>query len=105
MENIVAQADRAFVEEEFERAIQLYSQVGRDMTRQRGHWSPPCARDLTEPLPLPQQALEAAPSNANIWESRAHAHIKAEDYLEAANDAAKAIELDPGMAKAHLRRG
>lgn len=54
---------------------------------------------------LPHQALEAAPSNANIWESRAHAHIKAEDYLEAANDAAKAIELDPGMAKAHLRRG
>lgn len=51
------------------------------------------------------QALEAAPGNAAIYESRAHAYIKAGEFLEAANDAAKAIELDPGMSKAYMRRG
>lgn len=76
MDALLAQADRAFVEEEYTSAIQLYT-----------------------------RAIEETPSNARAWESRAHAHIKAEDYLEAANDAAKAIELDPEMSKAFFRRG
>ena len=53
----------------------------------------------------PAQALKESPSNPVIFESRAHAHIKAEEYMEAANDAAKAIELYPTMATAYLRRG
>lgn len=50
------------------------------------------------------QAIEAQPSNALAYESRANAHIKLENYLEAAEDAAKAIELNP-TSKAYLRRG
>jgi suppressor of G2 allele of SKP1 len=49
--------------------------------------------------------LELEPSNGSIWEARAHAHIKLEQYVEAAADALKAIELDPGLAKAYLRKG
>ncbi|KAG1678263.1 hypothetical protein FOA52_013884 [Chlamydomonas sp. UWO 241] len=77
MEVLVGRADRAFVEEDFDEAVLLYT-----------------------------QALSSAPSNASaIYESRAHAHIKAGAFLDAANDASKAIELDPSNTKAYLRRG
>ena len=51
------------------------------------------------------QALQSSPANAQIFESRAHAHLKAEDWMQALNDAAKAIELEPTMAKAYIRQG
>uniref|UniRef100_A0A7S0S318 Uncharacterized protein n=1 Tax=Chlamydomonas leiostraca TaxID=1034604 RepID=A0A7S0S318_9CHLO len=69
-------ANQAFVEEEYEQAVELYT-----------------------------EALKTDPNNAKIYECRSHAHIKLENYLEAAEDAAKAIELDPTMGKAYLRRG
>lgn len=50
------------------------------------------------------QALEASPS-ADAYEHRAHAYIKLEKYIEAVQDATKAIELDSKNAKAHLRKG
>jgi suppressor of G2 allele of SKP1 len=51
------------------------------------------------------QAIQQSPESADLYQARAHAHIKAEEYLEAANDASKAIELDPTSVKAFLRRG
>jgi len=51
-----------------------------------------------------QQALKSDPS-ADVHEALARCHIKAEQYLEAAEAALKAITLDAGLAKAYLRRG
>ncbi|GAX78172.1 hypothetical protein CEUSTIGMA_g5614.t1 [Chlamydomonas eustigma] len=76
MDNFVAKADRAFVEEDYETAIELYS-----------------------------KALGESPNSSTIYEARAHAHIKIEDYLSAVDDAAKAIEIDPSFSKAYLRSG
>lgn len=56
------------------------------------------------PCPSRPQVLAASPS-ADAAEALARAHIKGEAYLEAAEAALKAITLDPGMAKAYLRRG
>ena len=54
---------------------------------------------------LPTQALQASPNCASIYEARSLAALKAEDYMQSLNDAAKAIQLDPTMAKAYLRQG
>ena len=51
------------------------------------------------------QALQASPNSASIYEARSLAALKAEDYMQSLNDAAKAIQLDPSMAKAYLRQG
>ncbi len=51
------------------------------------------------------QALGLSPSSANIYDSRAHAHLKLENCIEAVEDASKAIELDPTLSKAYLRKG
>ena len=37
--------------------------------------------------------------------ARAQTHLKLENYLEASGDAQKAIDLDPRLGKAYLRRG
>jgi tetratricopeptide (TPR) repeat protein len=71
----LARGDRHFVEEEYEQAASSYS-----------------------------AALAAAPSSV-AHEARAHALIKLGKYVEAAEDASKAIALDGGNAKAHLRKG
>ncbi len=51
------------------------------------------------------QALDQSPSSAPVYEARANAHLKLENYIEAVEDASKAIELDPSGWKAHLRKG
>lgn len=51
------------------------------------------------------QALVGSPGNATIHEARSHAHLKAEDFMAALADAAKAVELDPSLSKAYLRQG
>lgn len=51
------------------------------------------------------QALKLEPSDARIYEARAHAHIKLEQYSEANADATRALELDPQLGKAFLRKG
>jgi Flp pilus assembly protein TadD len=50
------------------------------------------------------QALEVEPSAA-VYEARANANIELEKYMEAVQDASKAIELDSSNAKAYLRKG
>jgi tetratricopeptide (TPR) repeat protein len=50
------------------------------------------------------QAIQEAPS-AKAYEARAKAHIQLENYVEAAEDAGKAIELDPSFAAGYLRKG
>ena len=51
------------------------------------------------------QALDASPSDAALYSQRAQTHIKLENFLEAAEDAGKAIELDPSTGRHYHRRG
>ncbi|XP_068666801.1 protein SGT1 homolog B-like [Aristolochia californica] len=69
-------AKEAFVDDNFELAIDLYS-----------------------------QALEMDPKKADLFADRAQANIKLRNYTEAVADANRAIELDPSMPKAYLRKG
>ncbi|XP_073115097.1 protein SGT1 homolog isoform X2 [Elaeis guineensis] len=69
-------AKEAFFEDEFERALDLYS-----------------------------QALELDPKNADLYADRAQAYIKLQNFTEAVADANRAIELDSLLSKAYLRKG
>lgn len=51
------------------------------------------------------QAIEIDVSDAELYAGRAQALIREERYVEAVQDAGKATELDPKLAKAHLRKG
>ena len=51
------------------------------------------------------QALEKEPDNAQVLASRAEAHLRLENFMEASEDAGKAVELTPDMPRAHLRKG
>ena len=62
----------------------------------------PCHAHLTFATP---QAIAADPENAGVYSARAQTHIKLEDWLAAAEDAGKAVQLDPSSAKAHFRKG
>jgi suppressor of G2 allele of SKP1 len=50
------------------------------------------------------QAIQDVPS-AKAYEARAKTHIQIEKYIEAVDDAGKAIDLDPTLASAYLRKG
>lgn len=73
---IAAKAQHAFVDDDFERAVDLYT-----------------------------QAIKLNPYDADLFADRAQANIKLGYFTEAVADANKAIELDPSMAKAYLRKG
>ncbi|KAK9909046.1 hypothetical protein WJX75_006454 [Coccomyxa subellipsoidea] len=75
-EALTQQAHAAHVDEEYEKAIELYS-----------------------------NAIALSPNDANLYASRAQSYIKEERFLEAVQDASKAAELSPKLAKAHLRKG
>ncbi|EFJ50879.1 hypothetical protein VOLCADRAFT_57643 [Volvox carteri f. nagariensis] len=74
--DLVARGDRLFVEEDYAGAVEAYS-----------------------------EALREDPTNARIYEARANAYIKLEQFPDANADATKALELSPGLAKAYLRKG
>lgn len=69
-------AKEAFVDDDFDLAVDLYS-----------------------------QAIDMDPNNAGLFADRAQANIKINSFTEAVADANKAIELDPSMSKAYLRKG
>ncbi|KAG0485739.1 hypothetical protein HPP92_009818, partial [Vanilla planifolia] len=69
-------AKEAFVDDNFELAVDLYS-----------------------------QALDLDPKNADLYADRAQANIKLGNFTEAVSDANKAIELNNSMGKAYLRKG
>ncbi|OVA16946.1 CS domain [Macleaya cordata] len=70
-------AKEAFVDDNFELAVDLYT-----------------------------QAISMDPKNADLFADRAQANIKLKNYTaEAVADSNRAIELDPSMAKAYLRKG
>ncbi|GFR43610.1 hypothetical protein Agub_g4707 [Astrephomene gubernaculifera] len=75
-QELIARGDRLFVEEDYEGAANAYT-----------------------------EALLVDPSNARVYEARANAYIKLEQYSEANADATKALELSPSLAKAYLRKG
>lgn len=60
---------------------------------------------LTSPPSTTRQALTADPSNPTLLAARAQAHLKLGNWLEAAGDAGRAAELEPGLVKAWARKG
>ena len=65
-----------------------------------------CQVLLRTQLPcLVLQAIAAQPNTAELYAARAQTHIKLENYLDAVDDAKKAIEIDPQLAKGHFRKG
>jgi serine/threonine-protein phosphatase 5 len=75
-EKIKAEANVYFNQNEFKKAIELYT-----------------------------QAIQFFPTNAIYYSNRSLAFIKIEEYVRALEDANKAIELDPKYIKAYFRRG
>lgn len=75
-EDLEKKGHQAFVDEDFEEAVNLYT-----------------------------EALSLEPQNAAVLSSRAAAHTKLENYTDAVADASKAIELNPKASKAYLRKG
>ncbi|KAJ6402300.1 hypothetical protein OIU84_014400 [Salix udensis] len=69
-------AKEAFIDDHFELAVDLYT-----------------------------QAIALNPTNPDLFADRAQANIKLNNLTEAVADASRAIELDPSMAKAYLRKG
>ncbi|KAI4330912.1 hypothetical protein MLD38_029152 [Melastoma candidum] len=69
-------AREAFIDDHFELAVDLYS-----------------------------QAISLSPSNPDLFADRAQANLKLRNFTEAVADANRAIELDPSMHKAYLRKG
>ncbi|KAK6117656.1 hypothetical protein DH2020_048618 [Rehmannia glutinosa] len=74
--DLETKAKEAFIDDHFELAVDLYT-----------------------------QAIALSPSNAELFADRAQANIKLRNFTEAVADANKAIELDPKIAKAYLRKG
>ena len=54
---------------------------------------------------LPLQAIRKDSQDAALFAARAAAQLKLGNNMEALEDAGKAAELQPGLAKAHLRKG
>lgn len=71
-----SKAREAFVDDDFQSAVDLYT-----------------------------QAINLIPKSADLFAERAQANIKLNNFTEAVADANKAIELDPLMSKAYLRKG
>ncbi|WOL08314.1 hypothetical protein Cni_G17067 [Canna indica] len=69
-------ANEAFVDDNFDLALDLYT-----------------------------QALDLEPRNADLFADRAQTNLKLEKFTEAVVDANKAMELDPSISKAYLRKG
>jgi len=53
----------------------------------------------------PVQAIANDPGNAELYAARAQTRLKLENYLDAIEDASKALDLNPRLAKAHQRKG
>lgn len=71
-----AKANAAFVDEDYDLALALY-----------------------------KQAINDSPEDPSLYSQRAQTHIKLENYIDAAEDAGKAIELDPKTGRHHHRKG
>ncbi|KAF5731786.1 Phosphatase-related [Tripterygium wilfordii] len=69
-------AKEAFIDDHFELAVEIYS-----------------------------QAIAINPDNAELFADRAQANIKLNNFTEAVADTNRAIELDPSMYKAYMRKG
>ncbi|KAL2556167.1 Protein SGT1-like protein B [Forsythia ovata] len=74
--DLLTKAKEAFIDDYFELAVDLYS-----------------------------QAIALSPNTADLFADRAQANIKLLNFTEAVADANKAIELNPSMVKAYLRKG
>ncbi len=123
------EASEAFVEDDFDRALDLYSQVQalgssdlhdldlnstfkfltwlcrllRPLSRLRQQSYMLVRRVVLQPfLACERHSLGLT---LLLCAARAQTHLKLENFLEASGDAQKAIEIDPKLGKAYLRRG
>ncbi len=104
-QELVARGDRCFVEEEYDNAAQAYSEVRATPHMRLNRVGAVTSVASPRAVSLYWQALQLEPSNARVLEARANAYIKLEQYQEANADATMALELDPQLAKAYLRKG
>jgi tetratricopeptide (TPR) repeat protein len=74
--SLANEANALFVDEDFDSALDLYS-----------------------------QAIETSPQCAELYVLRAAVHLKTENFTSAIADSNKAISLDPNNSKAYLRKG
>ncbi|KAL8148347.1 protein SGT1 homolog [Apium graveolens] len=74
--DLEAKAKAAFIDDHFELAVDLYT-----------------------------QAISLNPKHPELYADRAQANIKLLHFTEAVADANRAIEMDPSMTKAYLRKG
>ncbi|WOG92828.1 hypothetical protein DCAR_0312105 [Daucus carota subsp. sativus] len=74
--DLEGKAKGAFIDDHFELAVDLYT-----------------------------QAIALSPNHPELFADRAQANIKLLHFTEAVADANRAIEIDPSMAKAYLRKG
>ncbi|KAK9825474.1 hypothetical protein WJX81_007655 [Elliptochloris bilobata] len=51
------------------------------------------------------QAIAADPKSAELYANRAQTRLKLENFIEAVEDASNALDLNPRLSKAHLRKG
>ncbi|CAN8230850.1 unnamed protein product [Cochlearia groenlandica] len=75
-EEFAAKAKEAFVEDDFDVAVEFYS-----------------------------KAIDLDPNRAVFFADRSQAYIKLDKFTEAVADANEAIELDPSLTKAYIRNG
>ncbi|CAN1300527.1 Protein SGT1 homolog A [Linum perenne] len=73
---LAEKAKEAFLDDDFQLAVDLYS-----------------------------KAVDLNPNNPDYFADRAQANIKLSQFTEAVADANRAIQLDPKMVKAYLRKG
>lgn len=73
--------------------------------RQRQYFNQLAKPLCPDPLMCLIQAINISPDDPELYASRAQSYIKEESFLEAVQDANRAAELSPQLAKAHLRKG
>lgn len=95
-----AKANAAFVDEDYDLALALYKQV-----RLSESLDPCWLYPRFKRLLCPSQAINDSPEDPSLYSQRAQTHIKLENYIDAAEDAGKAIELDPKTGRHHHRKG
>lgn len=125
-ESALERANAAYVDEEFELALTLYTEVNLHgladdalphtiLLHRRCRCLPRSAMhamllvkiytSISDSAGSSRQAIAAQPGNAGLYSARAQTHIKLEDWMSAAEDAGKAAQMEPRSAKANFRKG
>ncbi len=100
----IVKGNEAFVYDDYATAVAMYSMVCR-MHASLEKCTPDSFDMVTIIILCQQQALEIDPHNAQAHVLRSHANIQLGNFLEASQDATKALQLDCNARGANLRKG